>query len=133
MLRRSIRVSLYLAIGLVVLAAVVPASATTYLTTTVTQTGIKNATINGISGVLVNYTDSSTFSFTGYLYFDLLSHNSQSVAVSVATCNLVAGQTVSCFVVIPSSVAPGNYTARVFATTNQTIAISTLSSTQVTV
>ena len=132
MKRRGIRVSLYVAIGLVVLAAVVPASATAYLTTTVTQTGIKHTTINGISGVLVNYTDSSTLSFTGYLYFDLSNPKSQSVAVSVATCNLIAGQTVSCFVVIPS-VASGNYTARVFATTNETVAVSSLSSIQVTV
>jgi len=131
--RRGIRVSLYVAIGLVVLAGVVPASATAYLTTTVTQTGIKHTTINGISGVLVNYTDSSTLSFTGYLYFDLSNPKSQSVAVSVATCNLIAGQTVSCFVVIPSSVASGNYTARVFATTNETVAVSSLSSIQVTV
>ena len=56
---------------------------------------------------------------------------SQTVYWNVGYCAFAPAQPVQCFVNIPSSVPPGNYTALIFATTNSSIPISTSTSLRV--
>jgi hypothetical protein len=129
---RGIVASVFVAVGLLVLAAAVPAFASTYLTTTVTSTGLKQTTLSGYDLIRVNYTDSSSASFTGFVYLDLFNSTGRSVFVSIGSCSFVPSQGSACYVALPLTVRPGTYSAKVFATTTENVPISTASSLQVT-
>ncbi len=133
MSRSSLSLSVLVAVGLILLTAVGPAYATTYLATSVTQTGMQASTLGGYKGVLVSYNDTTSTSFVGFVYLSLSNSAGQSVYVNVATCSFDAGKVVPCFVVISPTMAAGNYTASIFATTTENVAVSAGGSLQVTV
>ncbi len=133
MRRGGLKLSVAAAAGLMLLAAVVPAYASPFLTTSVTQTAISQANLSGYPGVLVTYNDTSTTSFTGFVYLVLLNSTGQTVYLSIGTCNLVYNQNRSCFVGVSSTVPSGVYTAKVFATMTENVPVSTTGSIQITV
>ncbi len=128
----NLSASVLVAAALILLTAVGPAYATTYLTTSVAQTGVQSSTLGGYKGVLVTYNDTTSTSFVGFVYLTLFNSAGQSDYVNVATCRFDAGHTVGCFVVISPTVAAGNYTAKVFAATTENVAVSASGSMQVT-
>lgn len=125
-----LRASIVFALGLVGLSAVAPATSqtATYMTTGLVQSGIKQSTIGGYNGVLVNYTSSYSSSFTALVYMDVINSLGQSVSWSVVTCSFSANQKVACFVVASSAIPTGMYTANVFATTSSSVPVSVTSS-----
>jgi hypothetical protein len=124
--------SVFVAVGILILAGAVPAFATGYLTTTVMPTGLKQTTLSGYDLVRANYTDSSSTSFTGFIYLDLFNSTGRSIFVSIGSCAFVPSQGSTCYVALPLSISPGAYTAKVFATTTENVPISTASSLEVT-
>ncbi len=132
MFRGSIGIPAVFALGLIVLASVVPAYASPYLTTSISQTGIKATSISGYSGVLVDYNDTSSTSFVGFVYLALVNSMGQTVYVNIGTCNFSAGHVVGCFVGVSPTVAAGTYSARVFATTTASVPVSATGSIQLT-
>lgn len=114
--------------------AVVPAFAAspTYPTSAVAQSGSRLTTIDGNRGILVNCTSSLASPFDGIIYMDLTNAQGQTVYWNLGSCNFSQGTLVQCFVSISSSVAPGSYTAFIFATTSTGVALSTTSSFKVT-
>jgi len=121
----------FVAVCLLILAGAVPAFATSYLTTTVAPTGLKQTTLNGFGLVQVNYTDSSSASFTGFIYLDLFNSTGRSVFVGIGSCAFVPSQDSTCYVALPLSISPGTYTAKVFTTTTENVPVSISSSLQV--
>ncbi|MDE1852985.1 MAG: hypothetical protein KGI38_04455 [Thaumarchaeota archaeon] len=124
-----------LAGALILLSAFTPmvtASSPTYATSAITQSGIKQTTINGYPGVLVNYTSTFTTSFGAFVYLDLMNSAGQTVYWNVGYCSFSASQQVQCFVAIAATVAAGSYTAKVFATTTTNVPVSTTGSLSVT-
>jgi hypothetical protein len=124
------------AITLLALSMLIPAASgatSGYLTTGVTQSAIKQATINNYKGVLVNYTSTYSTPLGAFVYLDVVNSAGQTVSWSVGYCSFGAGQKVQCFVTISPTVQTGNYTAWVFATTNSSIPISTFNSVKVTI
>ncbi len=109
-----------------------PASPPPYLTTTVTQSGVKQATLGGYPGVFVNNTSSSSSSFSGFVYLDLVNSAGQTVYWGLTGCNFAAGQTVGCFVEIFTPIPAGTYTATVFATATSSVPVSVPSTLPVT-
>ena len=103
-----------------------------YLTIGIAQSAIKQTTINGYNGVLVNYTSTYSSPIGAFVYLDLASSAGQTVYWNVGACNFAPGQKAQCFVVIASTVPKGIYSASVFATTNSSIPISATASLQVT-
>jgi len=131
---RSLGLTL-LAACILALSTAVPAvngATNPYLTVGIIQSAIKQSTVNGIAGVLVNYTSSYSTSIGTFVYLDLANSAGQTVYWNVGTCAFTADQKVQCFVPIASTVAKGNYTASVFVTTNSNIPISRTTSLQVT-
>ncbi len=125
----------FLAASLLTVSLAVPivnGATSAYLTIGITQSAIKQTTVNGFSGVLVNYTSTYSASIGTFIYLDLVNSGGQTVYWNVGTCNFAANQRVQCFVPIVSAVAKGMYTASVFVTTNSSIPISATSSLQVT-
>ena len=121
---------LALVVGLLTVSAATPtagAASTTFLTTGITQSGMKQVTISVYEGVLVNFTNSYSVPMSTFVYLDLASSGGQTVYWNVGTCNFAANQLVQCFVVIAPSVPKGTYTASVFVTTNSSVPISTTS------
>ena len=123
------RYSRYLMLGLCLslLMLTVPSlsqTAPAYLTTSVTSGGMKQTTLSGYSGVILNYTNTLSSPLTTLIYMDVLNSAGQVVGVNVATCNFASNQTVSCFVVFPSSVPSGSYSVQVFATTASGVPVS---------
>jgi hypothetical protein len=104
-----------------------------YLTTSVSQSGIEQKTINISNGVLVNYTSTYSSSLVAFVYLDLANSAGQTIYWNVASCTFAANQMVQCFVIIASTVPKGIYTASVFATTTSSVPLSTTSSVQVTI
>ena len=92
---------------------------------------MKQASIRGFSGVLVNYTNGFPASFTALVYLDLVNSEGQTAGVSLGTCGFQGNQTVSCFVTLPISVPTGNYTAWIFATSLANVPVSIESSIRV--
>lgn len=116
------------AFSMVMLSAMAPAwpyaSPSSYLTTGVTQSGIKQTIIGGYTGVLVNYTNSYSSSFSGFVYLDVVNSAGQTVYWNLTSCPFNAAQKAQCFVAISPSPAAGNYTASVFATTTSSVPVS---------
>ncbi len=133
MRRGGLRLSVAVAAGLMLLAAVVPAYASPFLTTSLTQTAISQGTLGGYPGVFVTYNDTSTTSFDGFVYLALLNSTGQTVYLSIATCKFVSNHNQSCFLAVPSTVPSGAYTAKVFATMTENVPVSATGSIQVTV
>ena len=135
MLKRHLRLSIVLAVTLVLLSAILPVaglSTASYLTTGIKQSGMKQATIHGYSGILVNYTSSYSSSFTAFLYVNVVNSAGQTVYWNIASCSFNPNQMVPCFVTLSSSVPAGTYTARVFATSTSNVPVSVTSSLSVT-
>jgi len=103
-------------------------TSTSYLTTGLSPSGLVQAIIGGYDGVLANYTSSFPFSFTALVYMDLVNAIGQTVSVSVSSCNFMAQQEVSCFLVLSSSIPSGNYMARTFVTSTSGVPVSVTSS-----
>ena len=97
-------------------------SAPPYLTTSMVPRGIGQHTLSGYPGVLVNYTN--TLNQTAWIYLDVSNHRGQVVSLSLATCYPGPSENESCFVAFSPTLAPGNYSATVFAATTTNIPIS---------
>ena len=122
--------------GLLMLSMVMPVASgasTSYLTTGLVQSNIKQTAISGYDGVLVNYTNTYSSSFGAFVYLDLVNSAGQTVYWNVGGCSFSARQTASCFVVISSAVPKGVYTAQVFAATSTDVPVSASGSLKVTV
>ena len=104
-----------------------------YLTTTVSHSGIRQTTISGYNGVLVNFTNTLPTAMTAFAYIDLANSAGQTVYWNVGSCSLTPSHVTQCFVSISPAVPAGNYTASVFATTGTGIPVSTVTSVKVTV
>jgi len=125
--QKGLSLCLALALVLALLVLIAPSVAQTspaYFTTTVVSTGMKQTTLGGFSGVLLNYTNTLSSPLTTLVYMDVLNSVGQVAGVNAATCNFAANQTVSCFIVFPSSVHSGNYSVQVFATTASGVPVS---------
>jgi hypothetical protein len=134
MSRRSLGL-IFLAACLLAVSTAVPVvngATSSYLTVGITQSAIKQSTVNGFTGVLVNYTSTFSTSIGTFVYLDLANLGGQTVYWNVGTCTFAANQKVQCFVPIAPTVAKGTYTASVFVTTNSNIPISTTTSLQLT-
>jgi len=126
--------SLALGLGFAILMLALPAvsqTAPSYLTTSVTSTGMKQTGIGGFNGVLVNYTNTLSSPLTVLVYMDVMNPAGQVAGVNAASCNFAANQTVRCFAVFPSSVPSGNYSIQVFATTASGVPITVIQEAQV--
>jgi hypothetical protein len=119
------------AVMLVLQAVPVQAATPNYPNTAVTQSGLKQVTINGYKGVLVNYTSSLSSSFAGIVYMDLFNSVGQVVYWNLGSCSFSQNTLVKCFVSISPSVASGSYTAAIFAVTSTGIALSSTNSVKV--
>jgi hypothetical protein len=125
----------FVVVGFVLVLGLVPsinATSSTYLTTGITQSGMKQASISGYNGVLVNYTNTYPSSFGAFVYLDLTNAAGQTVYWYLTYFPFAAGQMGQPFVQISASVPAGNYTAWVFVATTSGIPVSTLSSVKVT-
>ena len=122
------------AVVLTLFSAVPLSGATTpvYLTSAVSQSGMKLVTINNYQGLIVNYTSTYAGSFNGFVYLALTNHAGQTSYWNVASCSFSGKQEVQCFVAISPTVPTGTYTARVFVTTAALIPVSSTSSLAVT-
>ena len=109
------------------------AASPTYPTTTVSQAGMTETTLNGLSGVLVNCNSTAASSFSGILYLDLTNAQGQTVYWNRDSCNFAQGVAVLCFVSISSTVPAGTYTATTFVATTTDVPISTSSTFSLTV
>jgi hypothetical protein len=127
----GLAVTVCLLIGLTV-APVGFGAGPTYPTTAITQSGMKETTINEFPGVLVNYTNGFSTQFSSFVYLDLVNQAGQTVYWTVGTCNFSAGEGAQCFVAF-SSAPSGNYTADLFATNTSGVPVSTTSSLSVTI
>ena len=135
-MRRGSRGALGLAIGVLALSLAMPVAngaSPSYLTTALTQSAIRQATISGYNGVIVNYTNTYSSSFGAFVYLDLVNSAGQAIYWNVGYCSFSAHQEALCFVLISSAVPKGNYTAWVFATTNSSIPVSLPGSLKVTI
>lgn len=119
-------------LGVLILAnvPVIHAATPQYLTTNVTDSGLRLATIDGYSGALANLTNTTPASLQAFIYMDLTNHAGQTVYWNFGACTLDSAQMVQCFVPFVTSLT-GNYTVTVFATTDTNVPISTSSSYQV--
>lgn len=108
--------------------AAMAASAVTppaYSVSSLSQTGIKHTSIGGYSVVKVNYTSSFTAHFVSLVYLDLTNKAGQTVYVSIVSGNFSASGKLSFFLPLSSTLAAGNYTAKVFATSTSNVPVST--------
>jgi len=106
-------------------------SAPSYLTTSMVPRGVGQHTLSGYQGVMVNYTNylnqtvwTNTLNQTVLIYLDLSNHLGQVVSLSLATCYPGQGENDSCFVAFSPTLAPGNYSATIFAATTSNIPLS---------
>jgi hypothetical protein len=96
--------------------------------------GIKQTTINGYTGFLVNYTSSFTPPFTAFVYLVVNNAAGQTVYVSFGTFEFTGNATqVQGFIGVSTPLQPGTYTANIFATTSTRISVSATSSLPLTV
>ena len=134
MTRESLSLAIVFA-SLIVISGMVPVVAgasTSYLTTGIVQSGIKQVALNGYNGVLVNYTNTYASPMDAFVYLNLVTSAGQVIYWNLGGCTFAAHQKVPCFVVVASTVPKGVYTASVFVTTNTSVPISTTSTMQVT-
>jgi hypothetical protein len=125
-----------LSVGMIITTAMVLpsfAASSSYLTTNISQSGIKQTTINGIGGVLVNYTSTFSTSFSSFVYLYLVNPAGQTVYVGLGTCSFAPAQKVQCFAAIAGAVPTGHYTANVFVTTTTGVPVSSTSSLSITI
>lgn len=109
------------------------AAGPTYPTSAVMQSGMKETTIAGYSGVLINYTNGLSTRLSSFVYVYLVNRAGQTIYWGVGSCNFSAGEEVQWFAVFSSTVSSGNYTANLFVTTSTGVPVSTTSSLSVTV
>jgi hypothetical protein len=116
-----------LAVGVLVFTVALPAvsqGAPAYATNSLVVSGIRETTVGGFNGVVVNYTSTFASSFTAFVYLDLTNSLGQSVSVNLGFCSFSASQEVGCFVALGTNVPTGVYTAHVFATTTGNVPVS---------
>ncbi len=128
------RGTLVLALGLIVLSGALPAlaqSTPTFATTSLSQSGIKQANIGGYLGVQVNYTSHLSSPLLAFVYLNLVNPSGQTVYVGIGSCNLTPSQSSQCFVALSPSLPAATYTAHVFAVTTDNVPVSTTGTLQV--
>lgn len=122
-----LRITLALALGLILVSAALPASGAsspTLPTTAIIEAGVKQAIIAGFNGVEVNYTSSLASNYTAFVYLDLVNSAEQTVYVGIGSCGFSPGQTVPCFVPFSPSLPTGAYTAQLFAVNTDNVPLS---------
>jgi hypothetical protein len=135
MTRVGCRSWLVLATMLFLLTASLPAvgASPKYLTTGITSSGLKETTLEGYQGVLVNYTSTYSSPFAAFVYMDVVNSAGQTVYWNLGYCSFQPIQKVGCFVAIGTTLLKGIYNVRIFATTNSSVPVSVTSSLQMTV
>jgi len=136
-MKGSLYIVLAVVLGVLLVSATVPAAAQTaptFTVTSVTESRMRQATIGGYTGVVVNYTSHLGGGYLVLVYLTLVNATTgQAAYVGVGSCNLPPGQQTQCFVATSPSVPTGIYTASVFAVNTDNVPLSTTSTLQVAV
>lgn len=134
-MKGALGIALALLLAALMLPAAVPASgqsAPAFATTSLTESGIRQAVFSGFTSVAVNYTSHLSGSILALVYLDLVNSTSGQTAYSgIGTCTLPSGQVSECVVAIPPTVRTGVYTASVFAVTTDNVPISATATLQI--
>lgn len=94
-----------------------------YLTTGFVGYGAAKTTIAGFTGVVINYNNTYSVSFSAFVYLVLVNSAGQTVYWTAAGCSVPGNSPGQCFVPIYGALS-GTYTANLFATTNFGVPIS---------
>lgn len=108
-------------------------SSPAYPTTALAPSTLKETILQGYPGVLVDYNNTLSSSYTAAVFVDLTNSAGQVVSLSVGSCAFSGSQTTSCFVAFSPSTPSGSYKATVFVVSSSYVPLSVTSTLTVTV
>jgi hypothetical protein len=112
-----------LVVFLMFLAPQSDAVAATYSTRGFVALGVAETTQLGTKSVVVNYTNTLSIAVSAFIYIYLTNSAGQTINIQLSGTHFSAGQNRTLFFGLVG-VAPGTYTASLFATTNSLVPVS---------